>query len=159
MLAVACHFLFHCIAFNWCRMNQSESLQVRCWAPTWQAEWWWRVFWAGCRSASSAWTINLCWRSQRVEPTIPPRGKLVECWASKSNLHFTHCVTLRRITSGGIHLRGLMLVKTAQKNTSDSWRVPVFDLTGPEIELQISRSAHNLSCAHIQVILWVTCEL
>ena len=48
----------------------------------------------------------------------------------KSNLHYTRGITLKRVTSGGVHLRGLAL----RRHRSDF----MSDLTSPVIELKIS---------------------
>ena len=61
----------------------------------------------------------------------------------KSNDHNTRDITPQRVTSGGIHLRGLAPGQHSSEETSQRWRVignAVSDLTSPVIDPQISRT-------------------
>ena len=68
---------------------------------------------------------------------------IVQHTAHKSYLHYTRGITLKRITSGGIHLRGLALGQHSSEETLQ--RCPAVgdtasDLTGPGIEPHTSRA-------------------
>ena len=41
----------------------------------------------------------------------------------KSNLHYTRDITPKRVTSGGVHLRGLTHEQHSSEETSQRWRV------------------------------------
>ena len=63
----------------------------------------------------------------------------------KSNLHYTRRITSNRVTSGGVHLRGLAPGQHSSEETSQRWRVvgdtvSCVDLTGPGIEPQTYRT-------------------
>ena len=61
----------------------------------------------------------------------------INSFNKKSNLYYTRGVTPKRVTIGGIHLRGLAPGQHSSEETSQRWRVvgdTLFDLTGPGIE-------------------------
>ena len=63
--------------------------------------------------------------------------------SNKSNLHYTHDITPKQVTSGGAHLRALAPGLRNSEETSQRWRVvgdSVSDLTGPGFAPQTSRT-------------------
>ena len=61
----------------------------------------------------------------------------------KKNLHYTRGNMPKRVTSGGVHLRGLAPGQHSFEETSQRWRVvgdTASDLTGPGREPQTSRT-------------------
>ena len=62
----------------------SSLYQVRFWVPMSLAEWWWRVTWVECQSASLAWMIRLSLKN-RAKGLRMKRGKGKRHW-SKSHL-------------------------------------------------------------------------
>ena len=59
----------------------------------------------------------------------------------KSNLHYTRDITLKRVTSGGAHLRSLAPLQHSSEETSQRWLAvgdTVSDLTGLGIKSQAS---------------------
>ena len=72
-----------------------------------------------------------------------PCYEAYHCKSKKSNLPYTRGITPKRVTSGGIHLRGLAPGQHSSKETSQWWRAvgdTVSDLTGQRIELEIPRT-------------------
>ena len=69
--------------------------------------------------------------------------RLSDLERKKSNLHYTHGITLKLVTSGGAHLRGLAPGQYSSEETSQRWLAvgdSVSNLTGPRIEPQVSRT-------------------
>ena len=64
----------------------------------------------------------------------------------KSNLHYAPSIMSKRVTSGGVHLRGLAPGQHSSEETSQRWRVvgdTVSDLTDPGFEPGTSRIDRN----------------
>ena len=51
------------------------------------------------------------------------KAKLCDTLNFKSNLHYTRGIRLKRVTSGGVYLRGLAADLHSSEETSQRWRV------------------------------------
>ena len=80
---------------------------------------------------------------------------------SKSNLHYTRVILIKRVTSGGVHLRSLAPGQPSFEKTSQRWRAvddTVSDLIDPGIEPKTSRADsdvfYHFANRHFYVSKW-----
>ena len=65
----------------------------------------------------------------------------------KKNLHYSRGITPKRVTSGGVHLRGLAPGQHSSEGTSQRWRAvgdTVSDLTNPRFEPKTSPAGRDV---------------
>ena len=63
----------------------------------------------------------------------------------KSNLHYAPGITSKRVTSGGVHLRGLAPEQHSSEETSQRWR-DVGDTVSDLTDLELPNLPHRWSC-------------
>ena len=87
--------------------------------------------------------VRITETERNIPAKIKGRYSTVQPQTKKSNSCYTRGITLKKITSGEVHLRGLAPAQDNCEKLSQRWRVvvdTVTDLTGSGIEPQIFRT-------------------